>query len=106
MTAFVRTNLFETNTTLESHLVHLIHAYKATVGGQRYAERSDTDSQPYCLLNDGFVAQGVATTNRFLVCRMGIPLNQNGAILTQPIWEQALEFPNPQTLPSGYKATS
>lgn len=106
MVAFTRTELFSTNTTLEAHLVHLVHAYKAVVGSQRYAERSDVDSQPYAFLNDGFVSQGTATTNRFLVCRLGIPLDVDGAVLATPIWEQTEEFPNPQTLGAAYRATS
>jgi hypothetical protein len=106
MTAFLRTELFSTNTKLEEHLIHLLLAYKKSVAEKSYAERSPTDVQPYAFIQTGYVSTGDSTTHRFLVARVAIPLDPNGEAGTDPLWAQAQEVEAPLTLPVGYRATS
>ncbi|MEO1351319.1 MAG: hypothetical protein AAFW84_21335 [Cyanobacteria bacterium J06635_15] len=106
MTAFQRTELFSTNTTLEAHLVHLIRAYAHSVGDSRYAERSETDRQPWCKYAIDKVFSGDGTSKRMLIARLAIPLEELGDVGTDPIWAQTREYPSPTTLPGSLRATS
>ena len=104
MTAFPRTDLFDTNTTLEQHLAHLIMAYRASVGNQTFEERSEGDRQPLCLYSAGNLAQEAYGTTRFLVCRLGIPLVAIGDGQGVPLYQQTIEPSNVSDIPNIYRA--
>lgn len=106
MTTFNRTNFFSDVTTLEGHLAHAIIAYGQTTGGERFAEKSQTDNQPFCFYQTGEIFSTAFSTRRFMIARLGIMLDPLGAAQTDPLYKQVLEFPNPTALDGILKATS
>ena len=103
MTTFNRTDFFSANTTLEAHLVHAIMAYRATVGGARFSERSETDRQPFCFYQAGEVFTEAYDSRRFFIARVGIILDPDGAATANPLYAQTQEFPQALLLPGIYK---
>ena len=103
---FTRTEFPSSYDQLPEFLIHAALAYRAAVGSKTFAERSETDRQPFCLYSAGQVAQENNGTTRMFICRFGIPLDPNGAAGAIALPEQAIVMANVSDLPAIYRATS
>ena len=102
MTALNRDNIPSTITTLEGLIAWSLATYSAAYGGKQYGERSTTDLQPFSRYSIVNVAAEENGTSTFMVGRLAIPVNQNIAASTQPVWLDTVEHSQQVSLPAGY----
>lgn len=76
--------------------------YEAAYGGKAYPERRSDDLQRYATFSITGVSANENNSNTFMIGRVAIPVNNDIAASSNPVWLSTVEHSEQVSLPAGY----